>query len=459
MGVHSIFRRRRFNPHAIAIEKAPQTPEIENTELTYYVGETWSPGDGLSIVDEWGEPVSWGDSRVTVDAKKETFTSPGNKVVTYSYKNTYGTISNQVTQKSEIIVKKDESSIVTKNTSIKLGETWVPSNNFVSATDKTGASIGFSSPLIDTNDSKVDISKPGKYELTYSNIGAPSGVINSKFTVEVVDDELKVETQPGTIPLGTNVSDLSGDQFIKKVQLGNKELNPDEYEIELENLRTDKIGDYKFNIRVKLKNDNSKIVETVEAVSIVWGSTLVVKSDSLSSINASVSLLHKEGNPYLNANQASGFSGGTITSRPEIKVYQNSEAEQILTAHYETVGNTPSTLAGKWNTIFQDNAVKYGNVLRIHVNKWNGGANWKGNNTFISRNNTLITETLGYDYAYYELTPSGYRLLRLNQLEINNNQKVKLNTSKEEMNKNISNFISLLNILRIPVILGWSLKV
>ncbi|WP_285121163.1 BspA family leucine-rich repeat surface protein [Lactococcus petauri] len=256
--------------------------------------------------------------------------------------------------------------------------------------------------------------------------------------------QLDVNTKMSNILLGADISDINPDEFIDSVKLGSKYLSKNEYIVKMtSNPKTTQVGSSKTKLEVIPIIDESKALEVEATANIVWGSTLVVKNDRLSAVDTSVSLLHKEGNPYLNANQGSGFSSTTLTSRPEIKVYQNSEAEQILTAHYETVGNTPSTLAGKWNTIFQDNAVKYGNVLRIHVNKWNGGANWKGNNTFISRNNTLITETLGYDYAYYELTPSGYRLLRLNQLEINNNQKVKLNTCKEEMNKNISNFISL----------------
>lgn len=260
--------------------------------------------------------------------------------------------------------------------------------------------------------------------------------------------ELEVETKNAEVLLGSNLSSIDYKEFIKSVKLGNRELNNNDYTVELEkDFSTSIIGDKQLKLTVKVMLPDTggqfKEVSVDATTSIIWGSTLVIKDNGLGRVDASVSLLRKDGSPYLNANQGSGFSGSTLTSRPEISVYQNSEAEKVLTAHYETVGNTPSVLAGKWNTIFQDNAVKYGNVLRIYVNKWNGGANWKGNNTFISRNNSLITETVGYDYAYYELTPSGYHLLRVNQLVVNNNLKVKLNTSKEEMNKNISNFISL----------------
>lgn len=434
-----------FALQAICIKEAPQTPKIETKDIDYYVGETWFPGEGLiTVTDEAGKPVSWGDKRLSADSNEETFTKPGNKLITYSYKNTYDNVNFETSQKVNITIKEDKSSIVTKDSIIKQGETWQPSDNFVSATDAEGNDILLNSVLISTNDASVDTSKPGKYELKYTNKGAPSGPKDSNFTVEVIEEKLVVGTQSSDVFLGTSINDIHLDDFITKVEMGDKQLENWEYNAELVgNIDTFLIGTKPLKIKVYLKDNPGKSVEVSTEANIVWGSTLVIKDNGLGRVDASVSLLHKDGSPYLNANQGSGFSGTTLTSRSEISVYQNSEAEKVLTAHYETVGNTPSVLAGKWNTIFQDNAVKYGNVLRIHVNKWNGGANWKGNNTFISRNNTLITETVGYDYAYYELTTSGYRLLRLNQLVVNNNQKVKLNTSKEEMNKNISDYISL----------------
>lgn len=261
--------------------------------------------------------------------------------------------------------------------------------------------------------------------------------------------ELEVETKKAEVLLGSNLSDINYKEFIKSVKLGNRELNDNEYTVELEkDFSTSIIGDKQLKLAVKVilpdTGGQYKEVSVDATSSIIWGSTLVIKNDGLWGLNASVSLLHNQKNePYLNANQGSGLTNTTITSRPEIRVFRNNESENIFTASYGTVGNTPSVLVGKWNTIFESSDLQYGDVLVGHVNKFNGGANWKGNNTFISRNNTLITETVGYDYAYYELTPSGYRLLRLNQLVVNNNQKVKINTNKEEMNKNISNYISI----------------
>ncbi|WP_285124226.1 BspA family leucine-rich repeat surface protein [Lactococcus petauri] len=257
--------------------------------------------------------------------------------------------------------------------------------------------------------------------------------------------QLDVQTKPADIPLGTNISDIDPNDFIDRVKLGDVELSKNEYTVKIKNSPdTTRIGSPEFALEVTPEYDTSLAQNVKVGSSIVWGSTLVVKNNSLSAVDTSVSLLHKEGKPCLNANKGSGYSAiAMLTSRPVFEIYRSNIFNRVLTFHYGTVNQLPSELTSKWNILFESSSLQYGDVLVGHVTKLNGGANWKGTNTFISRNNTLITETVGYDYAYYELTPSGYRLLRLNQLVVNNNQKVKLNTSKEEMNKNISNFISL----------------
>ena len=257
--------------------------------------------------------------------------------------------------------------------------------------------------------------------------------------------QLDVQTKPADIPLGTDISEIDLNDFIESVKLSDVELSKDEYTLELKNsIKTTKIDNQNVEIEVSLKDSSNKVVEVVSIANIIWGSTLVVKNEVLTAIDASVSLLHKGGQLYLNANEGSGFSMTTLTSRPNFYIYRNSILNPILALGYGTVNRSPQDLAKEWNTKFESLNLQYGDIVGGLVNKYsNSTVNWRGQNTFVSRNNTLINETVGYDYAYYELTTSGYRLLHLNQLVVNNSQKVKLNTSKEEMNKNISDYISL----------------
>ncbi|WP_285141959.1 BspA family leucine-rich repeat surface protein [Lactococcus petauri] len=258
--------------------------------------------------------------------------------------------------------------------------------------------------------------------------------------------QLDVQTKRTDIPLGTNVSDIDLNDFIESVKLNDVVLSKDEYTLELKNsIKTTKIDNQNVEIEVSLKEDSHKVAEVTSTANIVWGSTLVVKDKSLTSTDVSISLLHNNGKPYLNSNEGSGFATepGTLTSRPIVDIYRYNDENQLVRAHYNTVYTSQEELSQKWNGLFTKTALNYGDVLTLEVMKSSPMVSWNGNNTFISRNNTLLTETVGYDYAYYELTTSGYRLLRLNQLMVNNDQKVKLNTSKEEMNKNISDYISL----------------
>lgn len=258
--------------------------------------------------------------------------------------------------------------------------------------------------------------------------------------------QLDVNTKMSNILLGTDISDINPDEFIDSVKLGSKYLSKNEYIVKMtSNPKTTQVGSSKTKLEVIPIIDESKALEVESTANIVWGSTLVVKDKSLTSTDVSISLLHNNGKPYLNSNEGSGFATelGQLTSRPIVDIYRYNDENQLVRAHYNTVYTSQEELSQKWNGLFTKTALNYGDVLALEVKKSAPMVSWNGQNTFISRNNTLITETVGYDYAYYELTPSGYRLLRLNQLVVNNNQKVKLNTSKEEMNKNISNYISL----------------
>lgn len=261
---------------------------------------------------------------------------------------------------------------------------------------------------------------------------------------EIVNDRLVVETKNSDVLLGTKNENIKVNDFISSVKLGDVILKEEQYTTEIIGFPdTSSLGIKNIKLKVSLAENTSKKVESSANANIVWGSTIVVKSNSLSDINASVSLLDFNGSPYLNANGGTGFRNVNLTSRPHIKIKRESDSNTVLDAGYYTVGQSTKQLADMWNKIFESARLEYGDVLTIKVNQYNGGANWLGKNTFISRNNVLKTETTGFEYAYYELTSNGYRLMHLNQLSVINNNKVQLGTSKEEMNKNIHAFLSI----------------
>lgn len=261
-------------------------------------------------------------------------------------------------------------------------------------------------------------------------------------------NELEVETKTADIPLGTNVSDINPQDFIESVKLEGVKLSENEYTTKVtNNPKTTQVGSRTIKIEVTPKVDEPKKVEVEEAINILWGSTLVAKDVTQTSTDASISLLHNKisGKPILNANEGNGFSSAIerLTVRPILNIYRSREENLILRAHYNTIYTPQEDLAQRWNGLFSKTEINYGDVVGFQVLPDDPDESYFGKNTFVSRNNELVTETVGYEWAYYELTTSGYRLMHFNQLIINNDQKVKLNTSKEEMNRNISNFIIL----------------
>ncbi|EJN2365991.1 hypothetical protein NPL43_002962, partial [Listeria monocytogenes] len=263
---------------------------------------------------------------------------------------------------------------------------------------------------------------------------------------EVEDDRLIVETKELDILLGTNISLLSPESFIDSVKLGNQELTTNDYKVEyVAEFDTSITGNPQVSLKITLNSDSNKFVEVNSKANVKYGSTIISKANYTEDVDVSVSLLDNKGVPYLNANQGFGFKvSELLLSRPNMSIYRDSTYKQILSVNYGTVKNKRKDLAKTWNESFDKVDLEYGDVVKYSVNDYGSSeTNSKGENTWISRNESLVRETRGHNEAYYELTTSGYRLMNINQLEVNNSNKVSLNTSKEEMDKNILSYINI----------------
>ncbi|MFX4051826.1 bacterial Ig-like domain-containing protein, partial [Enterococcus faecalis] len=67
---------------------------------------------------------------------------------------------------AHVTVKPDQSKLEVKDTTIYVGDSWKPEDNFVSATDKTGQDVPFEK--IDVQGT-VNVDKIGDYEIVYKN--------------------------------------------------------------------------------------------------------------------------------------------------------------------------------------------------------------------------------------------------------------------------------------------------
>ena len=116
-------------------------------------------------------------------------------------------------------VKEKQTAVKSHDSTIYVGDTWKAQDNFDSAVDKAGHAVDFSK--VDVDDSKVNTSKAGIYDVTYSYDGAIS---TSKVTVK--DSQLIIPNID--LPLNNKKSSISKAPHrfseVKSVQLNKSSL-------------------------------------------------------------------------------------------------------------------------------------------------------------------------------------------------------------------------------------------
>ena len=168
--------------------KIPLTKTIDHSRLqvkdsTIYVGDSWKPEENfVSATDKTGQDVPF--EKITVSGQVDT-SKAGVYPIVYSYEGKEET--------AHVTVKPDQSKLEVKDTTIYVGDSWKPEDNFVSATDKTGQDVPFEK--IDVQGT-VNVDKIGDYEIVYKN-----GTKEAKAIVHVRDDS-QLEVKDTTIYVG-----------------------------------------------------------------------------------------------------------------------------------------------------------------------------------------------------------------------------------------------------------------
>jgi LPXTG-motif cell wall-anchored protein len=125
-------------------------------DSTIYEGDDWQVADNfVSATDKDGNAVKLADITTigTVDSA-----IPGKYEVIYR--------NGKAEAKATITVLAEQTSVKAKDSTLYVGDDWQAIDNFVSATDKTGANLPFSGVIVSGS---VDTSKEGQYKATYSN--------------------------------------------------------------------------------------------------------------------------------------------------------------------------------------------------------------------------------------------------------------------------------------------------
>ncbi|WP_289481594.1 bacterial Ig-like domain-containing protein, partial [Enterococcus gallinarum] len=125
-------------------------------DSTLYVGDTWQAEDNfVSATDKQGNNVTF--SEVTVSGDVDT-SKAGSYQVTYKNGNTESVAT--------ITVVSDQATVIAKDSTLYVGDSWQAEDNFVSATDKDGKAVSLANVTVTGT---VDTTTPGKYEVSYRN--------------------------------------------------------------------------------------------------------------------------------------------------------------------------------------------------------------------------------------------------------------------------------------------------
>ncbi|WP_270997656.1 bacterial Ig-like domain-containing protein [Listeria seeligeri] len=178
---------------------------VNTHDSAIYVGDNWSAEDNFdSALDKDGNSI--GFEEVTLDGKVDT-SKPGVYEVSYSY--------DGVTSVAKVTVKENQTAINMHDSTIYVGDNWSAEDNFDSALDKDGNSIGFEEVTVD---GKVDTSKPGVYEVSYSY-----GGVTSVAKVTVKEIQSAINTHDSTIYVDDNWS--AEDNFDSAVDKDGNSIN------------------------------------------------------------------------------------------------------------------------------------------------------------------------------------------------------------------------------------------
>lgn len=140
--------------------KIPLTKTIDHSRLqvkdtTIYVGDSWKPEENfVSATDKTGQDVPF--EKITVSGQVDN-TKAGIYPIIYSYEGKEET--------AHVTVKPDQSKLEVKDTTIYVGDSWKPEDNFVSATDRDGHAISFDKVQVK---GEVDTKKTGEYQISYT---------------------------------------------------------------------------------------------------------------------------------------------------------------------------------------------------------------------------------------------------------------------------------------------------
>ena len=348
------YRNGKVEAIATITVLADQT-SVKAKDSTLYVGDTWQAEDNfVSATDKQGNNVTF--SEVTVSGDVDT-SKAGSYQVTYKNGNAESVAT--------ITVVSDQATVVAKDSTLYVGDSWQAEDNFVSATDKDGKAVSIANVTVTGT---VDTTTPGKYEVSYRN-----GKVEAIATITVLADQTSVKAKDSTLYVGDTWQ--AEDNFVSATDKQGNNVTFSEVTVSGD-VDTSKAGSY----QVTYKNGNAESVATITVVSdqatvVAKDSTLYV-GDSWQAEDNFVSATDKDGKAVSIANvTVTGTVDTTTPGKYEVS-YRNGKVEAIATI---------TVLADQTSVVVKDSVVYVGDQ-------------WEAKNNFVSatdrEGNTLSIERL-----------------------------------------------------------------
>ena len=219
--------------------KADQS-KLEVKDTTIYVGDKWKPEDNfVSATDKTGQDVPFEkiDVQGTVNVDKI-----GDYEIVYK---------NGTKEAKAIVHVRDDSRLQVKDTTIYVGDSWKPEENFVSATDKTDQDVPFEKITVS---GQVDTSKAGVYPIVYSYEGKEETA-----HVTVKPDQSKLEVKDTTIYVGDKWK--PEDNFVSATDRDGHAISFDKVQVKGE-VDTKKTGEYQISYTTEPVNETKPAVQS-----------------------------------------------------------------------------------------------------------------------------------------------------------------------------------------------------
>ncbi|MGM7314215.1 bacterial Ig-like domain-containing protein [Enterococcus casseliflavus] len=296
-------------------------------DSTLYVGDAWTAADNfLSATDKDGNTVTI--TEVTINGEVDTDT-PGEYQVIYR--------NGKAEATATITVLADQTSIKAKDSTLYVGDDWHAVDNFVSATDKTGANVPFSGVTVSET---VDTSKEGQYPVVYQN-----GKVKATATITVVANQETVVAKDSTLYVGDSWE--LADNFVSATDKKGQPLSLAELTTSGD-VDTKVPGEYQVIYRNGKAEATATITVLADQTSIKAKDSTLYVGDDWHAVDNFVSATDKSGAnvPFSNVT----FSGTVDTSKEGQYpvVYQNGKVKATATitvvANQETVAAKDSTL-------------------------------------------------------------------------------------------------------------------